>query len=301
MDILQLQLFSSIARTLNFSRTAEQFFLTQPTVSHHMKKLEEALGVKLINRSSHDVSLTAEGREFLTYATQIITISSTAENRIQNMAQGRWGHLRIAALSSTTFQLSDCMVKLYGEYPLIQVDIDLLEGTEMINALRQGNHDCYFASAPMIPADNEYESTTILIDALGLYVNTCVADSIDLSDWTTVERQPFVSVPRSDTTLTSRIQRVCMNRGIKPYIINYYNRAESVVLSVNCGIGVAILPGALGLLYQHSNVTTFQIDGDDAKMTFVFAWKKGNDNSVFRLFRDTVLSIYDKPEAFVAK
>ena len=288
MDILQLQLFSSIARTLNFSRTAEQFFLTQPTVSHHIKKLEESLGVRLINRTSHDVSLTAEGREFLPYVTQIIDVTSTAENRIANMAHGRLGHLRIAALSSTTNPLSDCLVKLYNAHPSIQVDIDLLEGTEMLKALRQGDYDCFFTSAPMVPADNEYESAVILTGALELFVNKAIEDSIDLSDWSTVGRQPFVSVPRSDTILTSRIQRVCLSRGIKPYIINYYNRAESVILSVNCGIGVAIMPDALGALYQHPNVTTFPIEGEDAKMTFVVAWKNSNDNPAFRIFMEAI-------------
>ena len=290
MDVLQLRLFTSVARTLNFSRTAEQFFLTQPTVSHHIKTLEETLGVRLFDRSSHNVSLTAEGREFLPYAAQMIDISSAAENRIQNMARGRWGHLRIAALSSTTYPLSDCLVKLYEGRPSVQVDVDLLEGTDMLGALREGNYDCFFASAQMIPESSGYDSVPVLTGSLHLFANTSIAGSIDMSDWSTIERHPFVSVPRSDTILTSRIMRVCKNRGITPDIVNYYNRAESVVLSVNCGIGVAILPGALGMVYQHSNIATFPIEGDDAMMTFVFAWKKSNINAAFTGFRDMVLS-----------
>ncbi|MCL2391356.1 MAG: LysR family transcriptional regulator [Oscillospiraceae bacterium] len=292
MDMIQLQLFASIARTLNFSRTAEQFFITQPAVSHQVKKLENSLGVKLLKRSSHDVSLTAEGEEFLAYVDRILSISFDAENRIQNMASGRSGHVRVAALSSASYQLSDCLIKLYREHPSFQVDIDLLEGTEMTDALKRGSYDFFFAVVPMIPAGNEYEYAVIHEGSLELLVNKGIVTTIDLSDWSTIERYPFVSVPRSDMTLSNHITRICSERGITPNIINYYNRAESVVLSVNAGVGIAILPGELGKLYQRPNVISLPIDGEDAKIITVFIWKKGDDNIAGRIFRDTVTSLF---------
>lgn len=88
MDTLQLRLFVSIANTLNFSRTAEQFFITQPAVTHHIKMLENSLGVKLLSRTSRKVALSEEGVEFLNYANQALEVISDGENRIQNMAQG---------------------------------------------------------------------------------------------------------------------------------------------------------------------------------------------------------------------
>ncbi|MCL2201372.1 MAG: LysR family transcriptional regulator, partial [Oscillospiraceae bacterium] len=155
MELFQLQLFSSIARTLNFSRTAELFFITQPAVSHHVKKLESSLGVKLLKRTSHEVSLTAEGFEFLNYVDQILSISFDAENRMRNMAAGRSGHVRVAALSSASNQVSDSLIRLYDEHPGFQVDVDLLEGTDMLAALQRGSYDFYFAVVSMIPTGSE--------------------------------------------------------------------------------------------------------------------------------------------------
>ena len=290
--MLRLNLFASLARTLNFSRTAEQYFITQPAVSHHIKKLEAELGVKLINRTSHEVSLTAEGDEFLNYISQILEISSMAENRIQNMAHGQLGHIRIAALSCASYQLCNCLSKLYDAHPHIQADIDLLEGAELISSLRQGEHDFYFATLPMIPSNGEYSHSVIHRGALEVFVNANIADTIDLNDWSTVEQHPFVSVPQSGI-LANQIRLICRNRNIKPRIINYYNRAESVVLSVNAGIGVAILPGELGLLYQRPNVITFPIDGDDAEITIVFAWKRDmKTTTALKIFKEVVSSIY---------
>ena len=290
MDLQQLRLFVSLARTLNFSRTAEQYFITQPAVSHQLKRLESELGVKLVLRSRPEVALTTEGEEFLLYASQILDISATAENRIQNMAQGRLGHIRIAALSSASHLLSECLIELYNAHPLIQADVDLLEGTELIRSIHQGNHDFYFAVLPMMSTNNEYAYSIVSRGSLELFVNKNIAESIDMDDWSTVERWPFVSVPRSDAVLSSQIQLICKNRGIKPRIINYYNRAESVVLSVNVGIGVAILPGELGRLYQRPNVIALPIDGDDAELTHVFAWKNDVKKTACNIFKEIVLS-----------
>lgn len=292
MDILQLEIFASIARTMNFSRTAEQFYVTQPAVSHQMKMLEKSLDVKLLHRSSHEVSLTEEGREFLPYVKHILETSSLAENRIQNMAQGRWGHIRIAALSSTSNQLGDCLVRLYKEFPSIQVDVDLLEGSEMISALQAGDYDFYFSVEHMITDSKDYDYMIIHKDNLALFVNKDIADTINISDWSTIASHPFVSVPQSDARLSNQVRLICKNRGIKPHIINYYNRAESVVLSVNVGIGIAILPGELGRLYQRPNVITLPIDGKDAELVSVFAWKTGQLTKACNIFRKIVSSLF---------
>lgn len=292
MDMFQFELFATIARTKNFTRTAEQFYITQPAVSHHIKMLENTLGVKLVKRSSHEVSLTEEGDEFLPYVKQILEIASVAKNRIQNMAEGRWGHIRIAALSSLSNQLSDCLIRLYKDYPSIQVDVDLLEGSDMISALQKGDHDFYFSVEHMITDDKSYEYIVIYKDKLKLFVNKDIIDSIDLNDWTSIGRHPFVSVPQSDARLSNQMRLICKNRGIKPHIINFYNRAESVVISVNAGIGIAILPGELENLYQRPNVITLAIGGSDAELTSVFAWKTGKITTACNLFKEIVLSTF---------
>lgn len=292
MDTFQLELFATIARTKNFSRTAEQFYITQPAVSHHIKMLENTMGVKLITRSSHQVALTEAGEEFLPYVKQLLEIASVAENRIQNMAEGRWGHIRIAALSSTSSQLSDCLIRLYAAYPSIQVDVDLLEGSEMISGLQKGNYDFYFSVENMVTEDKAYDHITIFKDRLQLFVNKDIAQTIDLSDWETVGQHPFVSVLQSDARLSSQVRLICKNRGIKPHIINYYNRAESVVLSVNAGIGIAILPGELAHLYQRPNVVTLPIDGEDAELISVFAWKTGKMTTACTIFKNLVLELF---------
>ena len=107
MNMLQYELFASVARTLNLSKTAQQYYISQPAVSHHIKALEDSLGVELIHRSKRGVSLTAAGMEFLPYVQEILELNIKAENRMNNISKGIKGHIRVASLSSESIMLSE--------------------------------------------------------------------------------------------------------------------------------------------------------------------------------------------------
>jgi len=294
MSKLQYQLFVSVANTLNFSRTAEKFFISQPAVTHHIKTLENSLGVKLFDRTSKKIVLTNEGFEFLQYANQALDVITHGETRIRNINQGRLGHIRIAALSTTTQQLTACLDVLYERYPAIHVEVDLLEGKELINSLQKGSYDFYFLIADMISHVENYESVSIFTDSLELYVNKSIVKTIDMTDWTTIARHPFISVSRVDTWLTSRMRLICRNRGIVPNIISYYNRPEAAIISVNTGLGIAILPGELKNLFLRPNVVVLPIHGEDAKINYSFGWRTENRSTSVALFKEIVVSMFSK-------
>lgn len=294
MNMLQYELFASVARTLNISKTAQQYSISQPAVSHHIKSLEESFGVELIRRTKRGVILTDAGEELLPYVQEILSLNNTAENRMRNISEGTVGHIRIAALSSASYQVGDCLVPLYAYHPDIQADISLLEGTELMEALRAGSHDFYFAVSPMIPDNMNYESKVIRQGRMCLFVNRSIAPTIDMNDWSTISRHPFVSVPRSDVSMDKKITRICANHGFTPRIIGIYNRAESVVLSVNAGLGLAILPDSLGQLYQRPNVVTIPIEEEDARADTAVVWSPDKLSSTGEVFRDIVLSVFEE-------
>ena len=292
MNLLPYELFASVARTLNISKTAQQYYISQPAVSHHLKSLEQSLGVELIKRTKRGVVLTAAGSEYLPYIQEILAINERANNHVRNVAGGMTGRVSIAALSSATTPLSDSLVRLYAEHPFIQADVSLLEGQELTEALRKNSHDFYFAVSPMIPFGMGYERLTVDRGSMALFVNRSIAGEIDLDDWSTVSRHPFVSVPKADVSLYSRVMSICRKRGFTPHIVNIYNRAEAVVLSVNSGLGAAILPETLGRLYQRPDVVTMPISGEDAVAETVFIWSPDRLSASGVIFRDTVLGLY---------
>ena len=161
MDTLQLKLFISLSQTLNFTKTANEFYVTQPTVSNYIKALESNLGVTLLKRNSHSVSLTSEGREFVNYAKQLLSLQAEAENRLRNISEGRQGYIKVAMLSSAAGYFTVCLEEFLKKHPGVQVNVDLLEGAEMTAALGQNNYDLYIAHQHMVPENEVIEYRTL--------------------------------------------------------------------------------------------------------------------------------------------
>ena len=284
MDTLQLRLFLSLSKTLNFTKTANEFYVTQPTVSNYIKSLENGMGVVLLKRDSHSVSLTQEGKEFVAYATQMLSLQMEAENRLRNISEGRRGYIRIAMLSSSAMLFSSCLEEFVKRYPGIQVNVDLVEGSDMMSYLSQCSYDLYFAHEHMVKDNENVESFVTISDNMHLFYHKDLEGKINMSDWSPLGAYHFAASPETGFSLSGQIKRICTNRGVIPDIINYYNRADSILLAVNSGVGLAILPPQLKDFYNFPNVRTMRIEGSDAVIRSVVAWNKNGGNPEVQKF-----------------
>ena len=272
MNILQLKLFVSVAQTRSFTKTANEFYMTQPTVTNNIKALENSVGVRLLSRDSRRVELTPEGQAFIEYADRMIAIQAQAENRLKNISKGRSGYIRVAILSSAAELFSKCMTEYARIKPEVQVDVYKLEGVEMAKAFNRHDCDIYFANLYMVPQNTDVRYMVTGADQLQLYVNKDIADKIDPDDWSTMQSYRFASVSEMDFALSGQIKNICSKRGLVPDVINYFNQADALLLAVNAGIGMAILPPDLTYFYHLPNISTMPISGDDATVRSVVAW-----------------------------
>ena len=286
MDTLQLKLFLSLSRTLSFTRTASEFFMSQPTVSNQIRALEAELGTELLKRSSHHVSLTPAGREYLDYAARIVDMQAAAELRLRNLAADRPGYVRVAMLSSSAPYFSQALKAFSQKWPRVQVDVAMLEGGEMLKALSQQSYDLYFANESLLPRQREQFSWAVIHESpLHLFFHQSMEERIDLDNWEALGRYPFVSMPAADFALTAQIEQLCAARGIQPDIINYYNRADMLLLSVDAGVGLAILPQELAYMHCPEQVMSRPIEGEDALVRSILVWKNGSENPDAENFR----------------
>ena len=167
----------------------------------------------------------------------------------------------------------------------------MMEGSEMLRAISRLDYDLYFANEPMLPRQSEKLSYAVTgVSQLHLFVNRAELPGIDMEDWATIGRLRFVSMQASDFTLSGQIDRICRNRNIQPDIINCYNRADMLLLGVDSGAGVAILPPEVAALKCPENVIALPIKGDDASLRSVVAWKMDSENAEADRFRDIAIA-----------
>src|ERR1041385_6655623 len=97
MELRQLRTFVAVAELRHFARAASLCNLSQPAVSHQIALLEDELGAKLLNRATRRVSLTVAGEVFLEEARRILGAVDRAHERMQEVARGAVGRIRLGA------------------------------------------------------------------------------------------------------------------------------------------------------------------------------------------------------------
>src|SRR5688500_17278958 len=88
MDIRRLEIFAKVAELGSFSRAAEALFLTQPTISEHIRALEDELGVQLLDRLGRGTAPTRAGQLLLGYARRMLALGRDARQAVDQF-QGR--------------------------------------------------------------------------------------------------------------------------------------------------------------------------------------------------------------------
>ena len=97
VTIKQLQAFLAVAELGNFTRAAERLRVAQPALSQHVRELETELALRLFDRTTRRVELTAGGREFRSAATKILAELEHAVRNAHDLAEHKRGRITIAA------------------------------------------------------------------------------------------------------------------------------------------------------------------------------------------------------------
>ena len=162
---------------------------------------------------------------------------------------------------------------------VLKKDTVRYEGADMIAAVNQCSYDIYFAHEHMISGSHSSIDYFVTYTShMDLVVHKNLADRVNMADWSELSDCRFVSALEAGFSLSGQIRRICRNRGIVPDIINYYNRADTVLLAVNSGVGISILPSTLIAFYNWPNVVAFPIEGSDALVSSIVAWNRSGGN-----------------------
>lgn len=119
----RLKVFETVARRLNFTRAAEELFITQPAVTRHIKELERLLDARLFKREGRGIALTAEGVRLLAHSRRIL---KEYETLAEEISFGRnspvSGELSLGASSTMSQYVLPSLLALFNRhYPEIRI------------------------------------------------------------------------------------------------------------------------------------------------------------------------------------
>jgi DNA-binding transcriptional LysR family regulator len=138
-DLGDLRAFIAVAELASFRAAAESIHLSQPALSRRIDKLEDALGVRLFDRDTRNVELTAVGRDFARKARTLLDNLDEMLLGVGDLAANRWGQVALACVPSTVHYFLPAVLRQYHErFPRIRVRIIDESANEVLSAVAHG-------------------------------------------------------------------------------------------------------------------------------------------------------------------
>lgn len=188
MDTTTLRTFIALSQIKNFTKTAQQLFVAQSTVTNRIRDLEEELGVTLFTRNRKQVDLTPSGQTFLAYAKKFVALEISA---LQDLQASPLYTKEVAIGTTNTIYECHLQKKLRAylqTHPSISLGVTISHSTDMLQALQEKTLDAVFSFSPFFR--DGFQCQTYRTDTLLLVCqarDTTYAAGIRAADLQTIQ------------------------------------------------------------------------------------------------------------------
>lgn len=243
MDFWQLTIFCKVVEFKSFSRAAEAIHLSQPTVSSHIKDLEEHCGFRLLDRLGKEVLPTKAGELLFSYAKRLLTLRDETESALSQFRGVTKGSL---TLGGSTIPGGYILPQLIGRFvtshPEVQITLIIRDTREIAEAILSGDVELAITGAPV--SDPGILQEPLFEDEMRLIVPASHpwAKRKSVSP-EMLKAEPFVTREEGSGTLKSLDQSL-IDAGFNPSDLKISARMGNTVAvceAVKCGVGVSIL------------------------------------------------------------
>ncbi len=151
MNLAQLEYIVSVDSTRHFAKAAEKCFVTQPTLSMMIQKLEEELGVKIFDRSKQPVIPTKEGEQLILHAKAVLSDLNRMKDYARELQGEIAGEFHLAVIPTLAPYLIPLFIKQFtAEFPLLSVHMKEMTTDEIIPKLKRREIDAALLATPLM-------------------------------------------------------------------------------------------------------------------------------------------------------
>jgi DNA-binding transcriptional LysR family regulator len=274
----QLQVFEAVARHGSFTRAAEELYLAQPTVSGHIRKLTETVGLPLLEQVGKRVHPTAAGRELYDACQDIFGRLDRVEGKLADMRGLKGGVLRVASATAGKWLATRLLAGFAEAYPDVEVALHVNCRRELLARLSGNQDDLYLLANP--PEDSQVVAQRILPNPLVTLARADHALAEDKSiPFPRFAREPLlIREPGSGTRLLT--ERQFARHGLEPRIRMELGSDEAIIEAILAGLGVSILSRhSLGRLSDPGALAQLDVDGFPLESHWHFVYPVGKQLS----------------------
>lgn len=245
IDSRLLQVFAVVAEELHFGRAAQRLHLSQPPLSQSVRKLEEELGVQLLERTTRTVKLTAAGAELQRRIRQMAVEHEATVRHVRQAASGEAGQLTIGLTPSAAYSnVPQALFVFRQRFPGVVLDLQEMNSSEMPEALHQRRLDLALLRPPF--ADADLSPLPLFSEPMVLALRR--GHPLASKRWVTMEQVldlPLVGYARDRSRYFSQVLRQMVEAAGKPANIVQESMIPTILTLVEAGFGAAVVPASL--------------------------------------------------------
>ena len=243
MDLRRLEIFVKVAELASFSRAAEALFLTQPTVSEHVRALEDELGVQLLDRLGRGTTPTRAGTLLLGYALRMLTLAREAVQAIEQF-QGRVsGELTIGGSSIPGEYVVPALIGAFrGKYPDVRISLLIGSSREVQQWVEEGRVEIGVVGAA--PSGRPLQARQLMDDEIVVVVGAdhpwSTRKTVSLDE---LKAEPMIVRERgsgSRETFERALEGVGLDLGAFR-IVGEMASTQAIKQAVRAGVGLSLI------------------------------------------------------------
>src|SRR5579859_1404355 len=300
MDIAQLRYLVALADELHFTRAAAREHIAQPALSQQIRRLEDELGIALVERTTRRVSITEAGELLVARARRILAELEAARAELQAVRGVQSGRVLVGALHTMgPVDLALVLAEFHHRHPGVELTVREQSSEELAEMLRVDELDLAFLSV------------TERIESHGLGLQQLVSEELvvvlpvdhRLRDRTAVRMaeladEQFISF-REGARLRELLMGAGRSAGFEPEVMLESNEARRIRRLVSRGMGVAILPHSDAVEPGGAEVCVASLIEPAVRRDISLAWREGRRHppAAAEFMAMALVSYRDEPEA----
>jgi LysR family positive regulator for ilvC len=247
MNTKELQLFLVLSENLHFGQTAQLMHTSASAVSRTIKRMEDEVGQRLLERDNRSVRLTEVGRQFQTYSRQALGQWQSFCEGVKQDTEGLIGEISVFCSVTAAYSvLSDVLEPFRRRYPDIDIKLRTGDQADGISHLLSGEDDIAITARPdKLPPRLQFQTLThspllFIYPAIHCTVEGHIQRHLDSSLDLPWQEIPFIISERG--LARTRLDHWFKSQNIKPDIYAQVSGHEAIVSMVGLGFGIGVVP-----------------------------------------------------------
>jgi LysR family hydrogen peroxide-inducible transcriptional activator len=273
MELHQLRYLVAVAESHNFTAAAESCHVTQPTLSHQVRKLEEEVGEPLLQRRKKGAFLTPLGERIYRHALDILKNVESVRQAASSFSKDVQGLLKIGVIPTIApYFLPDLLRLTQKRHPGIRFQMTEEPTEHLLASLGAGLIDLAILSPPI--AQDKLQTLDLFSDEflLALPVNHFLGRSREIS-LRVLREQPMILMNDAHC-LRGQTVSFCQRAGFAPKVFIQSSQLDTVLALVETGQGISLVPAMARKAFRHRKVIFRPLRPEKLARKISLAWSR---------------------------